>query len=438
MGCFWLARILFDETQNERGRIFSSLTNLRTLLESLGHEVDLHNDAPISFKKIQDQDVLVFACPDQSKLYAYEIKGILRFVEEGGSLLVLSNAGGEKGLCTNMNTILSHFNLGLKNNQVLDETHNMYELSSYAILNQFEEHAITEGIEKVCFIVGCSLNVGKEARVIISSDDDAEPNNAVCLAINEEKNGKVCVFGSYLSFADRSHALRFVDNARLAVNIFSWLSGSEPPEDVEALIEEIIGKPITPEELEKEVPPETPEISAKAVDAYFKYAPKEETEGYEPPPLKEPPPETSAEATEPKVQKEEASTEEKEEEKTEATEPKVQKEEASTEEKEEEKTEATEPKVQKEEASTEEKEKALQITQEEKQKPSFQTLPTRIPMALLPSDLTEILMEIHNMRNVLTEIRIELSNFSRDLLHTLREILLWLEKAFSREKREKQ
>jgi hypothetical protein len=59
-------------------------------------------------------------------------------------------------------------------------------------------------------------------------------------------------------------------------------------------------------------------------------------------------------------------------------------------------------------------------------------------MALLPSDLTEILMEIHNMRNVLTEIRIELSNFSRDLLHTLREILLWLEKAFSREKREKQ
>lgn len=391
MGCFWLARILFDETQNERGRIFSSLTNLRTLLESLGHEVDLHNDAPISFKKIEEYDVFVFACPDQSKLYAYEIKGILRFIEEGGSLLVLSNAGGDKGLGANMNTILSHFDLGLQNNQVLDETHNMYELPAYAIVDQMEEHAITEGVEKVCLIVGCSLNVGEKAKGIISSDDDAEPENAVCLAVNEEKNGRVCVFGSYLSFADRSHALRFVDNARFVVNIFSWLSGSEPPEDVEALIEEAIGKPITPEELEEEAPPETTEISAKAMDAYFKYAPKEEIEEYEA--LKETSPETSAEVTVPKVQKEEA--------------------------------------------GVVEEEKAPQITQEEKQEPSPQILPTRIPMALLPSDFTEILAEIHNMRNVLTEIRVELSNFSRDLLHSLREILLWLEKAFSREQREK-
>jgi len=400
LGCFCLARILFDETQNERGRIFSSLTNLRTLLESMGHEVDLHNDAPISFKKIEEYDVFVFACPDQSKLYAYEIKGILRFVEEGGSLLVLSNAGGDKGLGANMNTVLSHFDLGLKNNQVLDETHNMYELPAYAIVNQMEEHAITEGVEKVCLIVGCSLNVGKKAKGIISSDDDAEPENAVCLAINEEKNGKVCVFGSYLSFADRSHALRFVDNARLLVNIFSWLSGSETPEDLETLIEETIGKPITPEELEEEVPPETPEISAKAVDAFFKYAPKEEIEEYEALSTKETPPEVETEVTTSKVQKEEVEV------------------------------------VEEEKAVVEEK-KALQIIQEEKQEPAPQVFPARIPMALLPSDFSEILAEIHNMRNVLTEIRVELSNFSRDLLHSLREILLWLEKAFSREQREK-
>jgi len=378
-----LTKILFDGSQNERGKLFSNFTNLRTLLEFLDYEVDLFNDNSITFKKIKNYDIFVFACPDQSKLYGHEIKEIIRYVEEGGSLLILSNAGGDKGLGTNMNAVLNHFDLELENNQVMDEIQNMYEMPSYAIINQFEKHKITEGLERVCFIIGCSLKVGEKARGIIRSAGTAEPENTVCLAIHEGEKGKVCVFGSYLSFCDRSHALKFVDNARFAVNLFSWLSNSESKKNTEFLIERVFGNPLTPEKLEEKIPAETLKISAKAMDAYFKHMPN-------PTPqksivVKEPYPESSIEITTPIIQMKSG-----------------------------EKGEET-LQIGKKETTME---KSFQITGEKK-KPSPQ---------IFHSQTSKTSLNKPNIENLVGEMRIEFSNFSRDLFYLLREILRRLDK----------
>ncbi|MCK4972336.1 MAG: DUF4350 domain-containing protein, partial [Candidatus Heimdallarchaeota archaeon] len=101
-------KILFDETQKERGLIFDNFRKLAETLEESGHQVNRLDTFPIKYTVISKHDVLVFLCPDGSKLYGHEVKALLRFLDEGGSVAIFTNAGGDRGLNTNLNTLLKH------------------------------------------------------------------------------------------------------------------------------------------------------------------------------------------------------------------------------------------------------------------------------------------------------------------------------------------
>lgn len=223
-------KILVDETHNPRGRIFSNYTEIRRLLERNGHEIDIYDDFPIKLESLNEADVFILPCCDGSKLYGYEINALLRYVELGHGLFVISHAGGDGGLGTNMNQLTSaHFDITLQSNQVFDEIHCDQEMPKQIIIRDFIDHPITKDLEQICFVAGCSLKIGKKAIPLIRSDADANPSNSPLIAIWEggkDKMGHVAVSGSYRMFSDYGAGIKKFDNLQFTLNICEWLGNS--------------------------------------------------------------------------------------------------------------------------------------------------------------------------------------------------------------------
>ena len=100
----------------------------------------------------------MFACPDFAKINPQEIEAVKQWVtEDGGGLLLLSHAGGDKGRRSNLSEIAEQFGMAFENDQVLDKTNNL-SVEKLPIINSFPTpHPITEGLNSICFRAGCSL-----------------------------------------------------------------------------------------------------------------------------------------------------------------------------------------------------------------------------------------------------------------------------------------
>ncbi|MCK5408818.1 MAG: hypothetical protein KAJ30_01015, partial [Candidatus Heimdallarchaeota archaeon] len=194
-------KILFDETQKERGLIFDNFRKLAETLEESGHQVNRLDTFPIKYTVISKYDVLVFLCPDGSKLYGHEVKALLRFLDEGGSVAIFTNAGGDRGLNTNMNTLLKHFDMEIVANQIFDYKNYDLKLESNIVISKFFEHSITEGIKGITMVSCCSINAGKKGIELARTSADSDPPSATVLATASYGLGTVLVCGSYLMFS---------------------------------------------------------------------------------------------------------------------------------------------------------------------------------------------------------------------------------------------
>lgn len=217
-------KILFNETQKERGRLALNYRGLKGLLEEAGFQCIRLVDPPITEDKLGKFDVFVIPCPDQSKFTPSEIDVIVNFVARGGGLLIMSHAGGDPGLRTNLNSIAEKFGISFQNNQVIDERQN-YAHSNMPKITRFSDHPVTQGISEICYPAGCSLKiVGGNAEGIAFASKTAEPPDAIVAAVAEFGAGKVVALGSYEIFRDRTAGgLNSAQNSSFALNIFNWL-----------------------------------------------------------------------------------------------------------------------------------------------------------------------------------------------------------------------
>lgn len=265
-------KFLVDETHNPRGRIFSNYSEFRQLLELHGHEIDIYDDFPIKHSSIREADVFILPCCDGSKLYGHEIKALLRYIEDGRGIFVISHAGGDGGLGTNMNSLTAtHFDIEIQSDQVFDEVHCDQEMPSLIVLREFATHPVTQGLEEICFVAGCSLRSGKKAQPVVTSDTDADPENAPLIAIwdgGKSKKGRVAVSGSYRMFSDYGAGINKLENTQLALNICEWLAkGSELSSAVQPVTApEVESTPTTAPEVEL-TPTTAPEVESTPTTA---------------------------------------------------------------------------------------------------------------------------------------------------------------------------
>ncbi|MHA1693935.1 MAG: hypothetical protein ACTSWR_12360 [Candidatus Helarchaeota archaeon] len=217
------ASIGFDNTQNERGKLEENYTKFKSIIIDEGHEINSKFEFPISLGQLSKYDIVFFACPDRSKFREFEIEQIIKYVKNGGNVVLLSNAGGDKGLGTNLNEIGKEFGITCNNDQICDDEQN-YGIRTLPISQNFNLHPITTEIELLLLPGACSLNVSKDATVIVSSGEHAEPPNAPVIAVAEKGLGKFVFFGTYELFRDNIRGgIQVIQHRILLKNLLNWL-----------------------------------------------------------------------------------------------------------------------------------------------------------------------------------------------------------------------
>ncbi|UCE10163.1 MAG: hypothetical protein JSW61_14525 [Candidatus Thorarchaeota archaeon] len=214
-------RVFFDQTQNERGRLDSTYSELAQLLKDNDIEAMPYSEYMILAKKIAECKVLVFGCPNSSKLRQPEVDTLKRFVENGGGLFLLSLSGGDRGLMNNMSKISEGFGISFENTAIKDERNNA-GLPTMPIISDITAHPITDDVRELLIPSGCTLKVTEKATVIACTSDTADPPKQPVIAVAEHGKGRILCVGSYEIFR-RGGGLQHPGNKTFAVNAFRWL-----------------------------------------------------------------------------------------------------------------------------------------------------------------------------------------------------------------------
>jgi len=219
--------IAFELGHKPRGKIDENYTELRDHLNANDFVCYNYLEIPITQESLKAYDILVFVCPDYAKLSNQEIIEIVNWVkEDGGGLLLLSHAGGDRGRNSNLSELSEFFGISFENDQVLDEINNIgiENLPIITANNFIPPHPITNGINEICYRAGCSLNVHGGAFSIISSNETSEPFSCPLVCVFEPENGRICAMGSYEMFRDTTGGgFQNDEHAELGLNIFNWL-----------------------------------------------------------------------------------------------------------------------------------------------------------------------------------------------------------------------
>ncbi|MFX1260467.1 MAG: hypothetical protein ACFFAZ_00125 [Promethearchaeota archaeon] len=215
--------VLFDQTQNERGRLDTTYSELAKLLQDSDIDVEPYTEFMILAKNLENADVIVFGCPNSSKLRPAEIDVLKRYVKSGGGLMLLSLSGGDRGLMNNMSQVSKGFGISFENTAVRDERNNA-GLPTMPIISNVLSHPVTEDVQDILVPSGCTLNVTAKATTIASTSDTADPPNKPVIAIAESGKGRVICVGSYEVFR-KGGGIKHQSNRTFAVNAIRWLSG---------------------------------------------------------------------------------------------------------------------------------------------------------------------------------------------------------------------
>jgi hypothetical protein len=216
-------KIFFDQTQNERGRLESTYSELGQMLRDHDFDVEAYTEFMILAKNLKDADVMVFGCPNSSKIRPAEIEVLQKYVKNGGALMLLSLSGGDRGLMNNMSKISDEFGITFENTAVKDDRSNA-GLPTMPIITDIIAHPTTDDVTDLLIPSACSLKVTGKATALAVSSHTADPGKAAIVAVAEIGKGRVMCIGSYEVFR-KGGGLKHKGNATFALNSFKWLSG---------------------------------------------------------------------------------------------------------------------------------------------------------------------------------------------------------------------
>ena len=184
---------------------------------------------PFTEENLRDIDIVVLWNPN-NPLEESEISALTKFVENGGSLLVLASQEYDMidSSRNSVNSLLEPFGIRVMKNGT-DNPTNRKGCSCTPIIHNLAKHPINEGVNSIVLYKPASLEIKGKAIAIARGDNDtfsigSEPiggENVIIVAVSEKGNGKVAVIGS--SFIFDNGKIGDMDNKQFAKNLFTWL-----------------------------------------------------------------------------------------------------------------------------------------------------------------------------------------------------------------------
>ncbi|XP_034254227.1 intraflagellar transport protein 52 homolog [Thrips palmi] len=251
--------IIFNISKNEQFRLDDTYKTLHRKLKGSWRVVVNKDD--INLEAITGASLFVLPGPRQ-KFTEAEVDTLKKYLESGGSILVLLGEGGEKSFNTNINFMLEEFGIMVNSDCVVRTHYYKYFhpkecLVSGGVLNRGVTEAATrigsagstgpsvngysrstngtnhQSNLKFVYPFGATLSVAKPAVAVLSTGTVAFPlNRPVCAFYSHqpaggssrstERSGRLVVLGSGHFFADPY--LEKEDNDRLRDAIFRYLT----------------------------------------------------------------------------------------------------------------------------------------------------------------------------------------------------------------------
>ena len=203
-------------------------------------------EAGISYEKLKKYNIFIIGVPTlDSNLTPEEIEALVKYVNDGGSLLLLNDKGGDYDNKNNLSELTKHFGIIFNSDRLFDDK-NFSKKSSHPIIRDFKKHFITKEITEIIHSSGCTLNIDKSIEtekidvkaIAFASEESArhkffdgndwveEPVQKVpVIGITHFGLGKVVALGnlSLFSSLQQTYGINAADNFKLISNIISWL-----------------------------------------------------------------------------------------------------------------------------------------------------------------------------------------------------------------------
>ncbi|XP_050432068.1 intraflagellar transport protein 52 homolog isoform X2 [Adelges cooleyi] len=228
--------ILFDLGKNE---MFNINDNLKTLRRKLKGSFNIAiNKYEITAEVLNDVQLIVFGSP-RAMFSESEFNCLRKYIDLGGSVLVMLAEGGEKELHTNINYLLEEYGIMVNSDCVLRTHYYLYfhpkeclvkdGVVNEAVANYLgREKKSTSRCISFVFPYGASLNVAKPAAPILTSGSVAYPLNRPLCAFysaskysSEVKRGKLAVIGSGHLLTDKY--INWEENDKIRELLFDFL-----------------------------------------------------------------------------------------------------------------------------------------------------------------------------------------------------------------------
>ncbi len=239
-------RVLFDEYHSESWTVsearalemqpdrpgYSSYQQAAGTLAARDFIVQRNIDKPLVDI---DADVLALVHPCESKwerttsnnsprLSPEEIEAIVKFVEQGGGLLVISEYEHDK-YGDNLNELLARFGLEIENTTVFDRQACVSNNPAWFLADvNVGDSSLMHEVKQVCFYQSGSCRATDNASIVLRASGQANPRNAGLIGISQFGKGRVVLVTDSLLFGDEY--FNEYSHQKLWLNLLYWVSAS--------------------------------------------------------------------------------------------------------------------------------------------------------------------------------------------------------------------
>ena len=215
-------------------------------------------EAGITLDKLIKYDILIIGVPTLGPdLDPEEIKDLVSYVKNGGSLLIINDGGGDYENKNNLSELIKNFGIAFNPDRLYDNK-NFSTDNSHPIIKDFSNHFITRDINKIVHSNGCTLTIDKsiedeniDVNTIAYSSEytswhsclngdgwhDESKQELPIIGVTHYYLGKVVAIGnlSIFSSLNNSYGIQAADNFKLVSNIISWLLNKVKSENEQAV-----------------------------------------------------------------------------------------------------------------------------------------------------------------------------------------------------------
>ncbi|NVM38642.1 MAG: hypothetical protein HWN81_23850 [Candidatus Lokiarchaeota archaeon] len=215
-------------------------------------------EAGLTYEKLNKYDLFIIGVPNLGPdLDSDEIDDLVKYVENGGSLLVINDGGGDHENKNNLSDLTKNFGIIFNSDRLFDNK-NFSKDNSHPIIKDFRSHFITRDITQIIHSNGCTVVIDKSIEddnidvnsLAFSSENtswhryfngeewqDKSEQHLPIIGATHYSSGKVIVIGnlSIFSSLNKSYGIRAADNFKLVTNMISWLLNKASSKEEQAL-----------------------------------------------------------------------------------------------------------------------------------------------------------------------------------------------------------